>query len=66
MTFTQNCAIILFVIFGIFLEIGICRLAKYGSFGEAFRFGQILDDVKQIGIVKILLFFNLPRENKRD
>lgn len=54
---TTAVAIILFVIFGIFLEIGICRLAKYGSFGEAFRFGQILDDLKQIGIVKILLFF---------
>lgn len=49
-------AIILFVIFGLFLEIGICRLAKYGSIGEAFSFGQIWSDLKEIGILKVLGF----------
>ena len=52
----QFIAIILFVIFGLFLEIGICRLAKYDSMGEAFSFGQIWSDLKEIGIFKVLGF----------
>ena len=53
---TSIIAIILFVIFGLFLEIGICRLAKYDSIGEAFSFGQIWSDLKEIGIFKVLGF----------
>lgn len=53
---TMAVAIILFVIFGLFLEIGICRLAKYGNLGEAFSFGQIWEDLKEIGILKVLGF----------
>lgn len=50
-------AIILFIIFGLFETVAICRLAKYGTFGEAFAFGQIVDDIKQIGVLRLIAFF---------
>ncbi|WP_407377756.1 DUF4013 domain-containing protein [Methanobrevibacter sp.] len=49
-------AIVLFIIFGIFQIIAIARLAKTGDFGAAFDIGAVLDDVKKIGIGKIILF----------
>ena len=49
-------AIILFLIFGIFKTVGLCRLAKYGTLGEAFNFSEVLDDVKEIGFLRILGF----------
>ena len=55
-TVTVIVAIILFIIFGIFEEIAICRLAKYDSIGEAFSFGKIFDDVKKIGFLKMIAF----------
>lgn len=53
---TTAVGILLFIIFGIFAEIGVCRLAKYDSLGEAFRFGEIWGDIKEIGILKVLGF----------
>ena len=50
-------AIILFIIFGLFETVAICRLAKYGSFGEAFAFGQIVEDIKQIGVLRLIAFY---------
>lgn len=49
-------AIILFLIFGIFSDIALCRLAKFEEFGQAFNFGEIFNDIRQIGILKILAF----------
>ena len=49
-------AIILFVIFGLFAEIAVCRLAKYDSFGEAFNFKEIYADLREIGILKVIGF----------
>ena len=49
-------AIVLFVIFGLFQTVATCRLAKYGTFGEAFAFGEVFNDIKQIGILKLLGF----------
>jgi hypothetical protein len=53
---TVAVGILLFIIFGIFAEIGVCRLAKYDSLGEAFSFGKIWGDIKEIGILKVLGF----------
>ena len=49
-------AVILFFIFGIFQQIGLCRLAKYDSFGEAFSFGKIFEDIKEIGVLRLIGF----------
>ncbi|WP_407414554.1 DUF4013 domain-containing protein [Methanobrevibacter sp.] len=49
-------AIILFIIFGLFQTVATCRLAKYGSLGEAFAFGEVYGDIKKIGILKLLGF----------
>ena len=48
---------ILFLIFGIFEIIAVCRLAKYDSLGEAFSFGEIFENVKEIGFLKLIGFF---------
>jgi hypothetical protein len=43
-------AIILYIIFGLLLEIAMCRLAKYDSIGEAINFKEIIGDIKEIGV----------------
>lgn len=53
---TAVIAIILFIIFGIFENIAICRMAKYDRLGEAFQFGEIYNDIREIGILKIIGF----------
>ncbi|WP_407414556.1 DUF4013 domain-containing protein [Methanobrevibacter sp.] len=54
---TAVIGIILFLIFGIFEIIAVCRLAKYDSFGEAFSFGEIFENVKEIGFLKLIGFY---------
>lgn len=49
-------ALILFIIFGIFSNIAICRFAKYEELGQAFKLGEIWSDIKEIGIIKIIVF----------
>ena len=53
---TAIIALILFIIFAIFQYIAICRLSKYGNFGEAFNFKEIYADIKKISILKIIAF----------
>ena len=47
-------AIILAIIFGIFAIIGLCRLAKSESIGDALSFGKVWEDIRNIGILKII------------
>ena len=56
LTVTLIVGIILFLIFAIFKTVGLCRLAKYGSLDEAFKFGEIIDNIKEIGILRIIGF----------
>ena len=49
-------AVILFIIFAIFEIIAIARFAKTDEFGDAFNFGAIMEDIKRIGIAKIIAF----------
>lgn len=53
---TAVVAIILFLIFGIFATVAVCRLAKHDSLDEAFHIGDIMDDIKEIGILRIIGF----------
>lgn len=48
--------IILYLIFALFETVAACRLAKYDSFGEAFAVGQIWQEIKQIGILRLIAF----------
>lgn len=47
-------AIIIFIIFAIFQIIALARFAESGKLGDAFSFGEIFEDIKQIGIGKII------------
>lgn len=47
-------ALIVFIIFAIFEIIALARFAKADEFGAAFNFGEIFEDIKNIGILKIL------------
>lgn len=47
---------ILFVLFGIFEVIALARFADTGDLGEALSIGAVIEDVKKIGILKIILF----------
>ena len=49
-------AIIIAIIFAIFEIIAIARFANTGEFGAAFSFGEIFEEVKQIGIARIIGF----------
>ena len=55
-TITAIVAVILFFIFGIFNQIALCRLAKYDSIGEAFSFGKIFENIKEIGFLRLIGF----------
>ena len=46
--------LILLIIFAILLVVGQCRLAKTESLGDALNFGEVINDVKEIGIVKLI------------
>ena len=47
--------LILFIIFGLALIMGECRLANTGSLGEALNIGAAINDLKAIGIFKVLI-----------
>ena len=47
--------IILLIVFAVLLVIAQCRLAKTESLGEALNFGEVINDLKEIGIVKVIL-----------
>ena len=46
--------IILLIVFAILLVIAQCRFAKTESLGEALNFGEVINDLKEIGIVKVI------------
>lgn len=49
-------AVILFLIFGILQVVALSRFADTGSLGHALSIGEVFDDAKKIGLIKILLF----------
>ena len=49
-------AVIVFLIFEIFYIIALARFADSGEFRAAFKFGEVLGDVKRIGIVNVIAF----------
>lgn len=53
---TAVITIIFYIIFALFSTVAQCRLAKYDSLGEAFSFGQVFSDMKEIGIVNLFVF----------
>ena len=42
------------IVFAILLVIAQCRFAKTESLGEALNIGEVINDLKEIGIVKVL------------
>ena len=46
--------IILFIVFGFALLMGVCRLAKTESLGDALNIPEAIKDITKVGIVKIL------------
>lgn len=54
MGITTVIAIIIFIIFAIFEIIAMARFAKTEEFRDAFSLDEIFEDIKKIGIVKIL------------
>ena len=53
---TAVITIIFYIIFALFSTVAQCRLAKYDSLGEAFSFGQVFSDMKEIGIINLFVF----------
>ena len=45
---------ILLIVFAILLVIAQCRFAKTESLGDALNFGEVINDIKEIGIVKVI------------
>ena len=56
---TALVAMILYIIFGLLLEIAMCRLAKYDSIGEAIKFGEVIGDIKEIGLGRYIGWYIL-------
>lgn len=48
--------VIIFVFFAVFEMVALARFAKTRSFGEALNIGAVIEDVKRIGILKIIAF----------
>ena len=53
---TAIIAIIIFLIFAIFEMVAMARFADSDELGAAFSFGEVIEDVKRIGIAKIIGF----------
>lgn len=49
-------SVIVFVIFAIFEVIALARFAKTKEFGDAVNFGEIFEDIKRIGVAKVIAF----------
>ncbi len=47
---TAIVAMVLYIIFGLLLEIAMCRLAKYDSIGEAINIKEVIGDIQEIGV----------------
>ena len=45
---------ILLIVFALLLLIAQCRFAKTESLGDALNFGEVINDIKEIGIVKVI------------
>ena len=56
---TAIVAIILYLIFGLLYEIALCRLAKYDTLTEGLRFGEVIKDIRTIGIGKYIGWYIL-------
>ncbi len=52
-------AMILYIIFGLLLEIAMCRLAKYDSIGEAINIGEVIGDIQEIGVGRYIGWYIL-------
>ena len=50
-------AMILYIIFGLLLEIAMCRLAKYDSIGEAINIKEVIGDIKEIGVGRYIAWY---------
>ena len=48
--------VIVFIFFAIFEIVALARFADTGELGEALNIGEVIEDVKKIGIGKIILF----------
>ena len=46
--------IILLIVFAVLLLVAQCRFAKTESLGDALNFGAVINDIKKIGIVKVI------------
>lgn len=49
-------AVIVFMFFAIFEIVALARFADTGELGEALNIGEVIEDVKRIGIGRIILF----------
>ena len=47
------------VIFGLLLEIAMCRLAKYDSIGEAINIKEVIGDIQEIGVGRYIGWYIL-------
>ena len=56
---TAIIGMILFIIFGLLLNIAMCRLAKYDDIGEALNFKEVIEDIKEIGIARYIGWYIL-------
>lgn len=56
---TAIVAMILYIIFGLLLEIAMCRLAKYDEIGEALNIKEVIGDIKEIGIGRYIVWYIL-------
>ena len=52
-------AMVLFIIFGLLLEIAMCRLAKYDSIKEALRIKEVIGDIQEIGVGRYIGWYIL-------
>lgn len=52
-------ALILYIIFGLLLEIGMCRLAKYDSISEAINIREVIGDIQEIGLGRYIGWYIL-------
>ena len=54
--FASIIVFIIFILFAIFEMIALARFANTGEMGEALNIGAVFEDVKRIGILKIIAF----------
>ena len=56
LSFAMIVALIVFIIFSILEIVAIARFADTGDLGAAFKFGEVFEYAKRIGIINIILF----------